>query len=259
MRLQISQKAGPNVLVLAGTTEARQTCDLLMRQGIQATASLAGRVKRPQILPVPTRIGGFGGVVGLAQYIRENKITHVVDATHPFAAQISRHAQIASQTTGVALAVLQRPAWQAGPGDNWIRVPDMEGAVAALNGPRQRVFLGIGRQHLSAFASIPQHHYVSRVIDPPETVPDLPCLHLISEKGPFRTQDDIALLKNHRIAIVVSKNSGGTAAQSKIDAANQLKLPVIMIDRPGRDADHGAVTHLTTPDKVIDWLRHSPP
>lgn len=249
----------PNVLILAGTTEARETCAILAQNGIRGTASLAGRVERPQILSLPMRVGGFGGPDGLARYIRDEKITHIIDATHPFAPNISANVVEASHKTHVPLAVLQRPPWQIETGDTWINVPDITGAVNALDGHSRRVFLGIGRQNLAAFSAMPQHHYVSRVIDPLQTTPDLPSLHLISARGPFRTDDDIALFQQHRIDIIVSKNSGGAAAKSKIDAARVLQLPVIMIDRPIAHDKSGHARHLTSPNQVLDWLRHDPP
>ena len=150
----------PTLLILGGTSEASDLARIVADRGMGAIFSYAGRVGKPRIQPLPTRIGGFGGVAGLAAYLRDNAITHVIDATHPFAAGMSRNAVAACAETGVKLAALTRPEWQAGEGDLWREVADIEAAVAALDGPARRVFLALGRLHLDAFAAQPQHHYL---------------------------------------------------------------------------------------------------
>lgn len=204
-------------------------------------------------MPLPTRIGGFGGPEGLARYIRETGITHVVDATHPFAVQMSLNAIDACRITETPLVALTRAAWRAVDGDVWIHAPDMAGAVAALDTDPQRVFLAIGRKDIGRFRAQPQHHYLLRLVDPPHSAPPLPNHDIIVDKGPFTEASDQALLAEHRIDLVVSKNSGGSGARAKIDAARTLGLPVLMVDRPplpDRDEVHeiGA---------VLDWLGHS--
>ncbi len=178
------------------------------------------------------RIGGFGGVSGLRAYLAEAGVTHVIDATHPFASQMSHNAAQACTEAGVPLVALARPAWTAQPGDAWHHVGDIAGAVAALDRPATRVLLAIGRMHLNAFAPRPQHNYLLRLVDPPKDPLPFPNARALVDRGPFTTQGDLALLREHRIELIVSKNAGGTGAVAKIDAARALGLPVIMIDRP---------------------------
>ena len=209
-----------------------------------------GRVDKPKAQPIPVRIGGFGGVPGLVAYLREQGVTHIVDATHPFAAQMSTNAILAARETGVPLLALTRPAWQPDPGDRWQRVPDMPAAVAALAGPPRRVLLAIGRMHLAEFAAQPQHHYLLRLVDDPTEAPPLPHHTVVVDRGPFSTEADRTLMQEHAIDLIVSKNAGGTGAVSKLEAARALGLPVLMIDRPSLPAR--AETHDIA--RVLDWL-----
>ena len=215
--------------------------------------SFAGRVVRPKRQPLPQRVGGFGGVAGLAAYLQAEAITHVIDATHPFAAQMSHNAVTACAQASVPLVALTRPPWTAQSGDNWHNVPDIPAAVAALSGPARRVLLAIGRMHLADFAPKPQNHYVLRLVDPPQTPPPFPDHDIIVDRGPFRLEDDLAMMQARAIDLVVSKNAGGTAAYAKIAAAREMGLPVIMIDRPviPARAEMGCI-----PD-VLDWIAHT--
>ena len=220
--------------------------------GFRAVFSYAGRVDRPRAQPIPVRVGGFGGVDGLTRYLHSEAITHVVDATHPFAAQMSANAVVACRAADVPLIALSRAPWQAEPQDRWTVVPDIDAAVAALAGPRQRVFLAVGRMHLAAFAVQAQHRYLLRLVDRPDTLP-LPDCHALVDRGPFTGATDKALMQEHDIDLVVSKNSGGTGAQSKIDAARELRLSVLMIDRPTIPPRE----EVQTPAQVMNWLGHS--
>lgn len=226
----------PRLLILAGTTEATGFARAAAEAGLDGTLSLAGRVERPLRQPLPQRIGGFGGVAGLVEYLRAHQITHVIDATHPFAAQMSRNAVEACAIAQVPLVALTRAPWQPEAGDTWITVPDMAGAVAALDRSSARVMLAVGRMHLADFAPNPQHFYLLRLVDPPKDPLPLPDTHVIVDRGPFGVESDRALMVQHGIQIVVSKNAGGTGAQAKILAARALGLPVIMIDRPSLPA-----------------------
>jgi precorrin-6A/cobalt-precorrin-6A reductase len=241
-----------HLLILGGTTEANALAKAVCDQGVIATYSYAGRVENPRPQPLQTRVGGFGGADGLARYIIENAVTHVVDATHPFAAQMSRNAAKACAQTGIVLAALTRPAWQSSTGDNWRHVADIPAAVAALQGATQRVFLAVGRMHLQDFAAQPQHDYLLRLVDEPDRVP-MPKAQVVVARGPFTLDDDIALMQAHKTELVVSKNAGGTGARAKLDAARHLGLPVLMIDRPVVPQR----TELATTAQVLDWLAHS--
>ncbi len=212
--------------MLGGTTEGAAVARALA--GTEAIVSLAGRTENPAPLPVPVRVGGFGGVAGLTAYLRQNRITHVIDATHPFAARISANAVAACTAAGVRLVALERPAWEAQPGDRWTRVPDMAAARAALPDWPATVFLAIGRQEVPAFAGTP-HRMVVRLVDPGNP---LPGAVVIVARGPFTPEGDLALMREHGVEVVVSKNAGGSGARAKLDAARALGLPVVMVDRP---------------------------
>lgn len=220
------------VLLLGGTTEASQLARRLAAEGIAAVFSYAGRTDTPIVQPVPTRVGGFGGTDGLSRYLRGEGITHVIDATHPFAARMSRNAIAACAATGVPLCALEREPWAAGPGDDWRHVPDMASAVLSLPEAPARIFLAIGRQNLDAFAGQPQHHYLLRLVDQPVGALPLPDAAVVIARGPFSADGDTDLLRQHRIDLIVAKNAGGIGARAKLDAARVLGLPVLMIDRP---------------------------
>ncbi len=219
------------VLLLGGTTEASHIAQELASAGVTGIFSYAGRTAAPAAQVLPTRVGGFGGVDGLVEYLRHERITHVIDATHPFASQISANAVGACARTGTPLIAYAREPWVAGPNDNWRHVRNIEEAVAALPDRPARIFLAIGKQHLRTFAAQPQHFYLLRLVDAPATAP-LPNAEIVLARGPFATEGDLALLRHHRITHVVARNAGGEGAKAKLEAACALGLPVIMIDRP---------------------------
>ncbi|MEJ2410200.1 MAG: cobalt-precorrin-6A reductase [Novosphingobium sp.] len=243
----------PDVLVLGGTTEASALARMLAERGIAATLSYAGRTEHPREQPVSTRIGGFGGPDGLARYLQEAGITHLVDATHPFAATMSANAIAAARQTGVPYIALTRAEWQPVEGDRWTCVADIASAVAALSVPPRRILLALGRMHVAAFAAQPQHDYLLRFVDRPAQPPPLPRHSLVVDRGPFTVEGDRALLQRHGIDLVVSKNAGGKGAEAKVIAARELGLPVLMIDRPFI-AERREVHR---PDEVLAWLGHA--
>ena len=238
------------ILLLGGTTEASALARALAEAGRDAVFSYAGRTEAPVTQPLPTRIGGFGGVDGLISYLRAEKIDAVVDATHPFAAQMSRNAIEACARAGVPLIGLQRPAWRAGEGDLWTHVDDIDSAIAALPDQPARVFLAIGKQNLAGFAARP-HHYLLRLVDAP-SAPPLPDCTVVLARGPFDAAQDLALLQAHRISHIVAKNAGGAGAEAKLIAARSLGLPVILIDRPKLPARRV----LAEVAEVMAWLDH---
>jgi precorrin-6A/cobalt-precorrin-6A reductase len=224
-----------SILILGGTTDARILAGKLADiTGYRILLSMAGRTRDPVKQPVPTRSGGFGGVIGLANFIRENAFDILVDATHPYAARITASAEQAARLADVPLVAFERPAWQKQPGDNWISVPSVEAAVHALGLERRNAFLALGRQELLPFEAAPQHDYLIRSVDPVEPPLDLPNARYITARGPFEPGDETSMLVENRIEVVVSKNSGGSASYGKIAAARELGLPVIMIERPQR-------------------------
>lgn len=225
------------VLILGGTTEASALARKIAGDArLAPLLSLAGRTTSPQPQPVPVRVGGFGGIDGLVKFLRDKTIDAVVDATHPYADQMSAHAVAACKETGVPLASLVRPEWQSETGDRWQVVADSEAAAETLGTEPRRVFLSLGRQDLHIFARAPQHHYLARLIERPDQATLPPDLRLLHARGPFDRADEERLLRSERIEIVVSKNAGGAATYGKIEAARALGLPVVMIARPHKPA-----------------------
>jgi precorrin-6A/cobalt-precorrin-6A reductase len=221
------------ILILGGTTEARLLAGKLATRGdLDITLSLAGRTIEPAEQPVPVRSGGFGGAEGLARYLRENRFDLLVDATHPYAAQISRNANAAARLADVPAFALRRAPWQQVPSDRWTLVANAEEAVAALGAEPRRVFLALGRQEIGAFETAPQHSYLIRSVDPIEPPLDVPDTSYILARGPFAVADERNLLAEHRIDAIVAKNSGGTATYGKIAAARELGIDVILFRRP---------------------------
>ena len=245
-----------NVLILGGTTEA----SVLARQvagnpRLAPILSLAGRTTNPRAQPIATRTGGFGDIDGLVRFLRNETIEAVIDATHPYADQMSAHAVAACRETGVPLASLVRPEWQPEAGDRWQVVPSFDTAASALGAAPRRVFLSLGRQELHVFAAAPQHHYIARLIERPERADLPPDLRLVQARGPFDREAELRLLTDEQIDVMVSKNSGGDATYSKIEAARALGLPVVMIARPHKPSGH----ILTNVDQAVAWLHDLAP
>ncbi|WP_426437144.1 cobalt-precorrin-6A reductase [Bradyrhizobium genosp. P] len=239
-------------LILGGTGDANQLADAFVREGIDAIYSYAGRTQIPLGHSLPTRIGGFGGAAGLADWLRKERITHVIDATHPFAAEMSRHAVEACAAVGVPLVALERAPWTRAAGDSWIEVADISAAVTALPEARARVFLAIGRQHIAPFAAKPQHAYTLRFVDASDGELPLPDAEVITSRGPFTLESDRELMRSRGIQWLVARNSGGTGARAKIDASRELGRPVIMIARPTLPERSRAETI----EAVLAWLGH---
>ncbi|MEA1834138.1 cobalt-precorrin-6A reductase [Methylobacterium durans] len=222
------------ILILGGTGEASALVRDLAGSGHAVTLSLAGRTAAPKPEPVPTRTGGFGGAEGLARYLTENAVDRLVDATHPFAARISRNAAAAAALAGVPLLAIRRPAWERLAADDWREVESVPEAVAALGEAPLRAFLTVGRQELAAFAAAPQHDYVVRAIEPVAGILRVPHLTAIAARGPFDASAEAEFLRGSGIDVLVSKNSGGDATYGKIAAARDLGIPVVMVRRPDK-------------------------
>jgi precorrin-6A/cobalt-precorrin-6A reductase len=240
-----------SVLILGGTTEASALARRIAGDTrLAPILSLAGRTSNPAPQPIATRSGGFGGIDGLIHFLRAENIDAVVDATHPYADQMSTHAVAACAKADVPLASLTRPQWQPLDGDRWQVVPTSEAAAGALGATPRRVFLSLGRQDLHVFATAPQHHYIARLIERPDLTGLPPDLRLVQARGPFDVDAERRLLTDEGIDVVVSKNSGGTATYAKIEAARALGLSVVMIARPHKPA--GQV--MTDVEEVVRWL-----
>ena len=230
----MSPDRGPvRVLVLAGTAEAaRLIARLAGHPAYDVTASLAGHTRTPTPLPCPVRTGGFGGVDGLAAALRGDAVDVLVDATHPFAAAMPHHAAAAAGAVGVPRLRLLRPPWLPRAGDRWVEVDDLVGAAAALGalGVR-RVLLTTGRLDLAPFAAVDGAHMVVRAIEAPDPMP-LRSATVVLDRGPYTVPGEVALLREHRVDALVTKNSGGAATSAKLDAARLVGLPVVMVRRP---------------------------
>jgi precorrin-6A/cobalt-precorrin-6A reductase len=222
------------MLLLGGTSEASKLAEELSRERrVDLTVSLAGRTSRPMVAPhARLRTGGFGGVHGLIQYLREEAIDVVVDATHPFAAVMPFHAAEACEQAGVPLLKLYRPAWTPVPGDRWIRVSDLaEAAVNLVSHGARRVFLTTGRQELESFRSLREMTFVVRSVEPAD-LRGFEAASPLLMRGPFDLASERSILTEHRIDTLVTKNSGGAAAEPKLHAARELGVRVVMVERP---------------------------
>jgi precorrin-6A/cobalt-precorrin-6A reductase len=239
------------LLILGGTGDAgRLAAQTVNIPGLETITSLAGRTNDPGAVASPIRVGGFGGETGLAEYLQTMSIDLLIDATHPFAAQISWNAANAAATVDIPLLMVVRPAWVRSSLDHWIEVESIDQAVTAIPATAERIFLTIGRQQLAPFATLTDRWCLMRSIDPPAADTPLPPGKMLLDRGPFSLVQELQLLKDERIDAIVSKNSGGEATYAKIMAARELGLPVVMVQRPTMP-ESDRVEHLSN---AIDWL-----
>ncbi|KQX49591.1 MULTISPECIES: cobalt-precorrin-6A reductase [unclassified Streptomyces] len=238
-----------HILILGGTTEARALAGLLHGE-VRVTSSLAGRVASPRLPEGEVRIGGFGGVEGLVEWIGAHGVDAVIDATHPFAGRISFNAAGAAATAHVPLLALRRPGWVPVDGDRWLSVPSLAAAAEALDGLGERVFLTTGRMGLAAFADLP-HRFLVRSVDAPEA-PVPARTEVLLDRGPFTLDGEREILARHRIDVLVTKDSGGTATAPKLTAAREAGLPVVVVRRP--PVPEG-VPVAATPEEAAAWVR----
>ena len=240
-----------HVLILGGTTEARRlAAELSTDPTLRVTSSLAGRVAEPRLPAGEVRIGGFGGPEGLAAWLREQRVDALIDATHPFAGTISRNAATAAAEVHVPLLALRRPSWVPVAGDDWHPVGSLDEAAAALTALGRRIFLTTGRQGLAAFAHLTDLHFLARSVDAPEP-PMPPHTEILLDRGPFTLDGERAVLREHRIDVLVTKDSGGAATAPKLTAARELNLPVVIITRPQPPA---GIPEVPNTAAAITWL-----
>lgn len=235
------------VAILGGTGEARRlAAELYGRPGLRVISTLAGRVREPRLPVGEVVIGGFGGPDGLAGWLREQRVDAVVDATHPFAERISASAATAAGLAAVPLLLLRRPGWAAGDGDDWHWVGSLGEAAAALRG--RRVFLTTGRQGLAAFARCPGWFLV-RCVEPPD--PPVPArMRLVLSRGPYTVDGELTLMRDNRIEVLVTKDSGGELTAAKLTAARRLGIPVLVVRRPAPPDVPG----VETVGEAVSWL-----
>ncbi len=246
------------LLVLGGTTEAAALAAALAgRSDFEVTTSLAGRTTNPRLPPGRVRSGGFGGAGGLATWLRAEGVDAVVDATHPFAAVMRWHAASACHSVGIARLRLERPGWTSRAGDRWHCVPSLAGAVAEVGtSDARRVMLTTGRSDLASFgpAVDGRRWWLVRSIEPPDPHPLLPA-EVVLGRGPFTVEGETALMRHHRIDLLVTKNSGGSATAAKLVAARDLHIPVVMVARPPSPPGPRA----STVEEALAWVERAPP
>jgi precorrin-6A/cobalt-precorrin-6A reductase len=238
------------ILLLGGTAEARELAAALAGK-TRVVTSLAGRVANPRLPVGEVRVGGFGGPDGLARWLTGHGVVAVIDATHPFAERIGTSAVLAADRAGVPLLRLQRPGWQPGEGDDWHWADTLGHAATLLGTLGERVFLTSGRQGLAAFAPCTRQWFLARCVDPPEP-PLPPRIHVLLDRGPYSLEKERALLAEHRIDVLVTKDSGGTMTAAKLTAARERGIPVVVVRRPPRPESP------TVPDvpAALEWVRH---
>ncbi len=240
------------LLILGGTGEAAALAEAVRRrfgERVEIVSSLAGRTRRPRALPGTVRTGGFGGADGLERYLRKTQTDLVVDATHPYAARITSSARAACAAADVPRVMLLRPPWAPQAGDRWIAVPDAAEAARRLPELGRRAFVALGSGTVSAFAGVEGVFLLLRTTETPAG-PPMPGAEWIVGRGPFRETDELRLLRDRRIDVIVSRNSGGTGTVGKIAAARKLAIPVIMIDRPAPEPGERTVTV----EETIEWI-----
>jgi precorrin-6A/cobalt-precorrin-6A reductase len=222
----------PAVLILGGTSEARDLASrLAARPGLRVVSSLAGRVRAPALPAGEVRVGGFGGAGGLAAWLTQQQIGAVIDATHPFAEGISANAAAACGRAGLPLLRIARPPWRPGAGDAWHEATSLADAAEQLPGLGRRVFLTTGRQGLAVFAPLVHTWFLIRCVDPPSGPMPAKC-EIILARGPYDAAAELAIMRQHRIDVLVTKNSGGELTAGKLQAARDLGIAVVMIRRP---------------------------
>ena len=249
------------ILILGGTGEARELAGELAARDVDVLSSLAGRVRNPRLPAGPVRVGGFGGADGLAAFIRRERVTHLIDATHPFAGTITANAALAAEQAGVPRLVLRRPGWDADPA--WRTVAGMTEAAEAVrdwrgegpgegenHGHGDGVFLTTGRRDLAVFAGDDAHRFLVRTVDPPDG-PVPPRMTLVTSRGPYTADGESRLMRRHGVGLLVTKNSGGPMTSAKLTAARDLGVAVVMVQRP--PLPHGSVT-VPAVAAALRWL-----
>lgn len=236
------------VLLLAGTSEATEIAARLHHK-TEVVSSLAGVTRTPRLRPGRVRVGGFGGIGGLTDYLRREQIDVLIDATHPFAARMPFHAAAAAAAADVPRCRVVRAPWRPADRDRWLEVASIDRAPDAVRSlGAHRVLLTVGRQSARAFGSADDLEIVARSIEVPDGLP--PRTTVVLDRGPFTVDDEVRLLVEHQIEVIVAKNSGGDATSAKLVAARSLGVPVVMVARPPQPVG----TVVETVDDAVVWL-----
>ncbi|MCE1180118.1 MAG: cobalt-precorrin-6A reductase [Micrococcales bacterium] len=240
------------VLILGGTAEARSLAAALVSEGHDVTSSLAGRVSRPRLPVGRVRIGGFGGSAGLARYLAEHRVERLVDATHPFATTMTRHAVEAAAATGVPALRLARPGWSGHPDVGaWHWVDGYAAARVAAERLGSRPLLTTGRQTLDHFRPWADRFVLVRLVEPLEE-PAPTSWTILRDRGPFSVEAEVTLMREHAVDVLLTKDSGGAYTSAKLDAARELGVPVVVVRRPALPSGLREVADVAA---VADWLR----
>lgn len=246
--------AAPKVLILGGTSDAVALAHALIRRfgdRLTVISSLAGITYSPVEVPGVVRRGGFGGIDGLADYLRNEKISLLIDASHPFAENISRHGQEACARLGLPRLTLLRPDWERLAGERRFMVPHMEAAAQRLiEIGAQRILVTTGAKDLAALAKVPKAWFLIRVIEPLAAPLPIPSHALLFARGPFTIAGERKIMTEHGIDTLLTKDSGGKATYGKIVAARDLAIPVVMLARPDTFASHS----VETAEAAVDWV-----
>jgi precorrin-6A/cobalt-precorrin-6A reductase len=246
------------LLILGGTGEASMLARAALARfgaALNVTTSLAGRTERPSPPPGRVRIGGFGGVAGLAAYLTEHGVDRLIDATHPFAARISTAARLACDEARVPRLLLLRPPWRRHPLDRWIEVDNVAAAAEVVGQVGRRAFLTVGTGEIACFAATTGVRFLVRLIDPPRQPLPLRCHEVVTGRGPFTLAEERHRLERHAIDVLVCKASGGALTEAKILAARELGLPVVMVRRPLQEPGDA----VETVEAAVDWLAREHP
>ena len=251
------------LLILGGTREAYQLAENLdakpPHEKINFISSLAGTTKKPNIPEGKFRTGGFGGLAGLKNFLVKEEISLLLDATRPFAENITKNAHIASLELGLPFLVLNRPPWVKHSKDQWIEVSSLKNAVKYLKNVEKKtgslfstgsIFLTTGNKELWIFQNSLNYHFLVRTVEEPELVSEWPQATFLKDRGPYTLENEIKLLKKHKISMLVAKNSGGISTYAKIEAARYFKIPVLMVRRP----EMITAKSCQTVNEAVDWV-----
>ena len=238
------------ILIIGGTQEGNKLANYFKEHNLEYIISYAGVVEEVYKKKFKKRVGGFGGKIGIFNFIKQNKITHVIDASHPFSQKISLNTYNVCKSYNIPIITYTRKPWFERKNDNWIKVGDFNESADYLKGEAKNVFLAIGKKNLQVFKKYPQHCYLLRVINNQDINNLFPNQKCIAYNSKLNVEEEIKILKKYKIEVIVSKNSGGNLAYNKIIAARKLKIPVVIISRPKSLRSK----KIYTLESLLEWL-----